>query len=228
MVRFLLIAALAWGCTPGDVRTPKGTSVSGAADGAPAASHPPPVGWPGRAPVPVASVPPLHLDFRVTHIYELEKPTEDPPGHVDGGDWLFFDAATPEGAPFFTFGFFAEPPAPGTSIAFGDASLSSADRPRFLAALAMAFAQPAPGFTSETIRKPLRFRLAVLGRGLGRSSVGGYSGTGNWTATKLLFESGSTTAEVFFSFDLKAKRGEFYEENSDESRDFVRIVSSSL
>ncbi len=168
---------------------------------------------------------PPHVAFRITKVYEAQKPIDVAPGHAAGGAWQFFDAVTSDGAPF-TFGFLAPPAKGELPMSFGDGVLVTADGARFVSSLARGFAQPAPA--AANTRKPLKLRLVVLGRGLSRQPGGGYGEGGTATATKLFFASGATDAEVFFNFDVARRSGEFSEKDAEYDKDLVAIAAKTL
>jgi hypothetical protein len=171
------------------------------------------------------------LEFRITASYANQQPTNKAPWHRDGGDWTFFDAQTNDKQPAsFLFGFRSKG-AGNAPFAFGDALLVMADgasAARFLDQFGKAFHQTVPPAGRKHASAPLRLALAVLGRNTGRQPSGGFSGDGDWTATKLFPQSEGHEGEVFFNFSLSAKKGEFAEKDADYDKDVMAVFSAGL
>jgi hypothetical protein len=169
------------------------------------------------------------LGFKITHAYEKQQPSEQAPWHKDGGEWTFFDAETEGGDPAsFSFGFMSMAPA-NSPFGFGDGLLVTADRAqatRFLTAFGKAFRQPVPPAAADKPVAPLRMKLAVLGRNIGRDPAGGLGGRGDWTATKLFPQLDRVEGEVFFNFSLGAKQGELAEKDTDYNKDVMTVFAT--
>jgi hypothetical protein len=171
------------------------------------------------------------LDFRITGSYLNQQPTDKPPWHKDGGDWTFFDAQTNgTQAASFLFGFRSKP-AKNAPFAFGDAMLMTADATsaaRFLEQFGRAFHQKVPPPGPKRSTAPLRLALAVLGQNTGRQASGGFSGDGDWTATKLFPQSEGHEGEIFFNFSVAAKKGEFAEKDAEYDKDVMAVFAAAL
>jgi len=170
------------------------------------------------------------LAFEITRVYDKQQALERAPWHKDGGAWLFFDAQTEGAAPAtFTFGITSSA-ASNSPFAFGEGVLLTTDRAqadRFLAQFGKAFHQPVPAHPTRP-GGPLKLKLAVLGRDLGRSPGGGYGGKGDWIATKLFPQKPSLEGEVFFNFSIGAKKGELAEKDADYNKDVMAVFAQSL
>jgi len=172
---------------------------------------------------------PPELAFKIVKAYAAHKPSEQPPYHEPGGNWLFFDAQIEGAAPArFSFGVEDVKPAGELPIAFASGQFSVADRAQgaaLTAALAGAFKQALPAPTAERPLAPLKMRLVVLGRGVTRLPSGGFQGIGNWTSTKLFAQLGGHEGEVFFNFSPASGKGEFSEKDSDYNQDVVAVFA---
>lgn len=168
-----------------------------------------------------------HVDFSIDAVYEHQKPSDSAPWHTAGGDWTFFDAHTDVGT---RFGFGWQHGALRDSVAFGKALWSVPD-PNMGADLVRTFARvfdgKVPPPEQQQALHPTPFSMAALGDGLGRDD-GGFSGVGNWHATKLFLQRPGIEAEVFFNFDLVDKRGEFSEKDSEYAADMLLFMAREL
>ncbi|HEX2874872.1 MAG TPA: hypothetical protein VHP33_26660, partial [Polyangiaceae bacterium] len=167
------------------------------------------------------------VSFVIDKVYERQQPLDKPPWHAGGGAWTFFDAHTGAGARF-GFGWTHKPSKDG--FAFGKAMWTVPD-PNMGAQLVSSFARvfdakvPLP--TPQHDLHPLPFSLAVLGDHIARTDQG-FSGSGDWFATKLFLQRAGLEAEVFLNFNLVDKRGEFAEKDSDYAEDMVQFMAREL
>lgn len=168
--------------------------------------------------------------FRITRVYTRHQPTQTAPFHAAGGEWTYLDAALEnEETCRFTMG--VSPSKNAGGFGFGKAALSvengeSADC--LVNLLASDFGVDAPPPRTGPVTGPLEINTAVLGQAVARGKKGGFSGKGNWVATKLFFERDESDAEVFFNFDLASRRGEFSEKDADYNQPLVNILAASL
>jgi len=168
------------------------------------------------------------VGFLIDTVYEHQRPTERAPWRTAGGDWTFFDAHTEAGARF-SFGW--KQGALKNSMAFGEALWSVSDPNQgadLIGRFARAFDGKVPPPMPQQPLHPEPFSLAVLGDALGRGDAGGFSGVGNWHATKLFLQRPGIEAEVFFNFDLVDKRGEFAEKDSEYANDLLLFMAREL
>ena len=175
-----------------------------------------------------------HLSFKITNVYEHQKPSADAPYHIEGGEWTFFDCqASSDPKVVFTVGTASKSSDGNAPSAWGKAVLIVKDREagaRFVELFSKAFSGklPAPGITLMC-RNPLPSTRPFLGttwtesgrgaflvrRGAGPQRNGSQSTMGN-------------LAEVFFNYDLEKRQGEFSEKDADYADDLVAIFASAL
>ncbi|HEY2509703.1 MAG TPA: hypothetical protein VGI39_02570, partial [Polyangiaceae bacterium] len=172
------------------------------------------------------------LSFTITEVYPAAKPTLAAPWHAPGGEWLFFDATTTDGAAF-VFGLRAERKVDeGFAISLGDGVLGAKDREsgaRFAASFATAFhVQRPPPPAAQGAPTALQVSVVKLAEDAVRSQ--GFGGTGGgWTATKLVAQPASgEEAEVFFNFNPVTKEGEFSEKDTDYNQPFATDLAAAL
>lgn len=167
------------------------------------------------------------VTFVIDKVYEKQEPTSSAPWHGAGGNWTFFDAHTDAGARF-GFGFSHKPGKDG--FAFGKAMWTVPDPNmggQLVSSFARVFDAKVPPPTPQHDLHPLPFSLAVLGDHIGRSDEG-FSGAGDWFATKLFLQRTGLEAEIFFNFNLVDKTGEFAQKDSDYAEDLVQFMAREL
>jgi hypothetical protein len=173
-----------------------------------------------------------HVPFTILKVYPNQKPIDNIPGHTDGGDWTFFDCRTsaPESASF-TVGVRSKSGG-AKPFAWGEAAIRVANRDegaQLVGCLSRAFKHQAPKERSPQPLEPLTFGTAILGEGVNREPEGGFGDReGNWTATKWFLEEDGRSAEVFFNYNLKDRKGEFSEKDPDYREDLLAILSIAL
>jgi hypothetical protein len=174
------------------------------------------------------------LPFTITTVYPGEKPAATAPWHVPGGDWVFFDATTGDGASF-VFGIHTGKSADmgGATMKFGEALLGAKDRDagsRFVASFASGFHVPLPAPpATQNAPTALKPSVVVLAESAVRGQRGGFGGAGGgWTATKLTVESRNGEEEVFFNFDLGARRGELTEKDQEYDTALATDLAGAL
>src|SRR5262249_42607245 len=149
-----------------------------------------------------------HLAFRITRVLEHQKLSANPPYHIEGGEWSFFDCqATSDAKVVFTVGMASKSSDGGAPSPWGKAVLIVKDREagaRFVELFSKAFSGKLPTPLNQAhVPKPLSISTAVLGTNIDREPEGGFSGTaGGWTATKWFPEHDALSAEIFFNFNL--------------------------
>jgi hypothetical protein len=167
------------------------------------------------------------VTFVIDKVYEKQQPTSSAPWHGAGGNWTFFDAHTDAGARF-GFGFTHKPGK--ESFAFGKAMWTVPDPnmgAQLISSFARVFDAKVPLPTPQHDLHPLPFSLAVLGDHIGRNDDG-FSGSGDWIATKLFLQRTGLEAEIFFNFNLADKAGEFAQKDSEYAEDLVLFMAREL
>jgi hypothetical protein len=171
------------------------------------------------------------LEFDIEAVYPNQSPTEAAPWHAGGGDWTFFDCRVAARPPVdFLVGVRGKGKA--ADISWGEATLLVADRAageRFLDVFGKAFHQESPRAKSPQPLRPWKFGTAILATNMRHAPNGGLQGTGgDWQATKWFPEWEGQTAEVFFNYDLKGRKGEFSEKDPDYRQDLLAILAGAL
>ncbi len=202
---------------------------------APALAKAPARGAPARSQVQVPLGGPgdeaPRLGFTITGVHRAVAPQAKAPFYAAGGAWTFFDAAL-EDAPDCTFTVGVAAAKASGGFGFGEARLAVKDRAAatcLVEALGEAFDAPAAEPKKNArVGPPLALNTAVLGVDVARGQHGGFGGDGTWTATKWFLEAGDLYGEVFFNYDLTAKRGEFSQKDAEYDLDVVDIVAEKL
>jgi hypothetical protein len=175
-----------------------------------------------------------HLRFEITAVYENQKPSEENPFHVDGGDWTFFECqAVKDSNVVFTVGAKSGKASGGFPIAWGKAMLIVKDKiagGRFLSLFGRSFLGRVPPTKDRPYEpQPLMINTAVLGENLHRDAHGGFSGEqGGWTATKWFPEFDGRSGEIFFNYNFAERRGEFSEKDAEYADDLLAVFSGAL
>lgn len=167
------------------------------------------------------------VTFEIDEVHERQKPVDHAPWRAPGGDWTFFDAHT-QGGTRFSFGW--RQSASTDSMAFGKALWSVADPNQgadLIGIFARAFDGKVPPPMPQQALHPTEFSLVSLGDGVDRNDDG-FSGRGDWHATKLFLQRPGIEAEVFCNFNLNDKRGEFAEKDSEYANDMLLFMAREL
>jgi hypothetical protein len=159
------------------------------------------------------------LRFNILKAYPNQKRIEQAPWHVDGGDWIFFDCRTAQPrAAMFTVGVHPKS-AKGGQIAWGEATIQVPNRDegvKLVEQMSNAFQQKSPPLREPQALQAWKFNTVVLGEGMKREPQGGFSPErGDWSATKWFLERDGFSAEVFFNYSLKERKGEFSEKDPE-------------
>lgn len=169
------------------------------------------------------------VSFVIDAVHEKQKPSSTAPWHEPGGEWMFFDAHLSDGTKM-GFGILEQPREGSSSFSFGKGMLTVPDKENG-AKLAKSLSSAFHGkLLPENARGPLHIEpisLAILGKNAARGA-NGFTGAGTWTATKLFLQRPGIEAEVFFDFNLVAKKGEFAEKDRDYANDLVAFVAREL
>ena len=179
-----------------------------------------PLGKQGDAPEP-------GMRFSISGLQQQQAPTWQPPFHEAGGTWQTFEATTDDGCAFSVA---VAPYTMQSGFGFGKLRLafaSLAAHACFVDELARNLGVAAP---SEIDGAPgaIEVTTAVLGENLRCTQSAGCSGRGSWTATKLFFESGEASGEIFFDYDLKHGKGFFSEKDAEYDHDVVEVLATGL
>lgn len=172
------------------------------------------------------------LPFAILKVYSDQKLTDATPGHVDGGDWTFFDCRTdsPPSANF-TIGVRAKS-SEGKPVVWGEATILVANRDegvKLLDLIGRAFKLKSPAERKQQPLEPWKFNTAVLGDGMKREPQGGFAGQGgSWSATKWFLERDGFYAEVYFNYNLKEMKGEFSEKDPDYREDLLAVLAIAV
>ena len=175
-----------------------------------------------------------HLSFTITSVHEHQKPSAEPPYHIKGGEWIFFDClAISDPKVAFTVGTASKSSDGNAPSVWGKAVLIGKDREagaRFVELFSKAFSGNLPASRNQAaVPKPLSINTAILGYNMDQSREGGFSGSaGGWTATKWFPELDGQSGEVFFNYDVVKRRGEFSEKDAEYADDLVAIFASAL
>ncbi|WP_394842180.1 hypothetical protein LZC95_34515 [Pendulispora brunnea] len=167
------------------------------------------------------------LAFEIVATYRNQSVSKAPPFHVDGGAWTFFDAKTADGI-FFGFGF--DRPSSG-DMPMASVVLTVPDRghgKRLVDSIARTFGGEIPAEKEPQPLAPRPFRAVFLGTDLVRTNKGFGGHGGGYSATKLFLERGALQAEVFFNFNLEARRGEFAEKDADYANPMAALLATEL
>jgi len=175
--------------------------------------------------------PPVQLPFEIDAIHTRQKPTDHAPWHENGGKWTFLDCRIPSPLVTFTVGVHNQGIGGGI-FGWGEGILTVADRNvgnRLVEAFAQFFSLRPPPPLSPQPLPTLKFGTAVLGECLHRNPNGGFQGKGgNWTASKWFLQSDDDSAEVYFNYNLKLKKGEFSEKDEAYRDDLLRLLAHFL
>lgn len=184
-----------------------------------------------RLPVDDTFVPPT-LTFTIDAVYEKHTPIDDAPFHAAGGEWTFFDASLERDAKAkFTVGL--QLSRGEGHISFGRARLVSpnaAAGAAWVSAFSKVFGGKTIAPTKPGNLRPFDFAIAALGRGE-RDAHGAFTGDdGPWLATKWFphHHDLGTEPEVFFNYDLAARRGEFSEKDPEYADELAEVFSYVL
>jgi hypothetical protein len=165
-----------------------------------------------------------YLRLKIARVHMNQKPLEQAPWHEAGGDWTFLECQSAKQASVRVL-IGTRDGRPTTvgetkiSMAWGEAIVAVTDRAvgtKFVETFARSFHQSLPPSHGDQPVGYFRVHTSVLGSEMGRDPKGGFSGKGDWTATKwFLSDDKLGEAEVFFNYSLKEKRAEFSEKDSD-------------
>jgi hypothetical protein len=174
------------------------------------------------------------LAFKITAVHEKQKPSAEVPFHSPGGEWTFFDCrASSDPDVAFTVGVFSKSSAGNVPVAWGKAFLIVKDREagaRFVELFSKTFAGKLPKPVQQAyVPGPLSINTAILGHTIHREEQSGFSGEGgDWTATKWFPAHDGREGEVYFSYNLRARQGEFSEKDAEYADDLVALFASAL
>jgi hypothetical protein len=172
------------------------------------------------------------LALTIDAVYEHEKPLDKPPWHGAGGDWRFLDLRTPGGARF--------------TVGMGDHKVAKPDVPFVLYEAMLIGGERAQGEavvnelakglgTSPPARSkkarpllPTRLTAVELARNVARSTDGGFSGAGTWTASKWTFETDDDEAEIYFNHSLADKRAELMTKDEEYNKGIAAVFAAAL
>jgi len=173
-----------------------------------------------------------YLPLRIKTAFENQRPLEVSPWHAGGGEWTFFECAFQNSNAAVVIGVHTVLTTGNKiSMDWGEAILAAPDSNSaelFLKSLSGAFHQQLPKRRMGHPQGFFKMRTAVFGSNLNRIKEGGFSGKGNWSATKWFLEEDGREAEVFFNFSIADKQAEFSEKDPDYREDLVSLLTTAL
>jgi len=173
---------------------------------------------------------PRHLAFKIAAI----KPSSEAPFHIQGGEWTYLDCqGSIDTNVAFTVGVFSKGGEGNARFAWGNAVLIVKDQEaggRFVELFSRAFSGKLPKQVKRSHTPgPFAIKTAILGLDMHREVAGGFSGSGGgWIATKWFPDDDGQSGEVFFSYNLARRQGEFSEKDADYADDLAAVFASAL
>jgi hypothetical protein len=169
------------------------------------------------------------LTFTIVKIHKNHVPTKQAPWHAAGGQWTVLDCRLLGGIPFLVG--IQEGASNKAGFSFGKAFIAvddSSTGKTIVERFARSFYTPIPPVKQGGKLRLHKFSTAVLGKNVGKLPGGGFSGRGNWVATKLFLEKDGIQAEVFFNFDPIGREGVFSEKDPMYREDLLALIALFL